>query len=342
MAERQEVIPVRLPYPAEAAKYGYDESVWRVLTEAIFPNAQSVHSVTLALAYCKARGLDILKRPVHIVPIWDSKRGALVETIWPGIGELRITATRTKTYAGKDATEVGPDATETFKDAKGEETVTYPTWARLTVYKIVEGVRCAFVGPKVYWKESYATRKHDSDVPNEMWKTRPSGQLEKCAEAAALRAAWPEEMGNDIAAEEISTFRATDVAPDGTELGKAPPRPGRKSEKKADAPPAPEQTATPTEAPTREPEAPAKPNGTTWRGKIKSCNVKKKGKRQTDGAEYTIFLIVTADGRNFETFNEDQADLASTCAGNGEECVIAYKTDSYGDKATSIETAGGQ
>jgi phage recombination protein Bet len=344
MAERQEVIPVRLPYPEEAAKYGYTPDVWRVLVEAIFPAAQSVHAVTLALAYCKARGLDVLKKPVHIVPIWDSKRGALVETIWPGIGELRITAARTKSYAGKDATEFGPNVTQTFTDAKGSETVTFPSWARLTVYKMIEGQKCAFVGPMVYWLESYATRKHDSDVPNTMWKDRPSGQLEKCAEAASLRAAYPEEIGGDIAAEEINTFRATDVTPEGHEVGKVPGGPKRKSEKAAAPAPAPEQAAPPAEAPTREPDpppAPPKPNGTTWRGKIKSCNVKKKGKRATDGAEYTIFLILTVDGRSFETFNEDQADLASTCAGNGEECIIGYVTDQYGDKAKSIETAGG-
>ena len=36
-----------------------------------------------------------------------------------------------------------------------------------------------------------------------MWKQRPYGQLEKCAEAAALRKAFPEELGNEYAAEEM-------------------------------------------------------------------------------------------------------------------------------------------
>jgi hypothetical protein len=44
----------------------------------------------------------------------------------------------------------------------------------------------------------------ETAAPNEMWKKRPRGQLEKCAEAAALRAAFPEELGNDYAAEEMA------------------------------------------------------------------------------------------------------------------------------------------
>jgi hypothetical protein len=36
-----------------------------------------------------------------------------------------------------------------------------------------------------------------------MWSNRPVGQLEKCAEAGALRRAFPEEIGNALTAEEM-------------------------------------------------------------------------------------------------------------------------------------------
>jgi hypothetical protein len=70
------------------------------------------------------------------------------------------------------------------------------------VYRVVDGERCRFAGPKVYWLETYATRKHDTDEPNAMWADRPRGQLEKCAEAAALRAAFPEEIGDELSSDE--------------------------------------------------------------------------------------------------------------------------------------------
>jgi hypothetical protein len=54
-------------------------------------------------------------------------------------------------------------------------------------------------------------------VPNEMWANRPVGQLEKCAEAGALRRAFPEEIGNALTAEEMEgqpTIEGAAPAPD--------------------------------------------------------------------------------------------------------------------------------
>lgn len=177
----------RLPYhPGIKERFDVDIGQWKTLTEAIFPAAKTTDSVILALNYCKARNLDPFKRPVHIVPIWDSKKQGYVETVWPGISELRTTAMRTKVYAGVDEAEFGEEQTQKFegKIKKKEWTevtkeVTYPEWCRMTVYKMVEGHRVAFVGPKVFWTESYGTIGA-SEVPNDMWGKRAYGQLEKC------------------------------------------------------------------------------------------------------------------------------------------------------------------
>jgi hypothetical protein len=48
--------------------------------------------------------------------------------------------------------------------------------------------------------EAFASTKDGS--PNSMWQKRPRGQLDKCAEAAALRAAFPEELGDDPTSDE--------------------------------------------------------------------------------------------------------------------------------------------
>jgi hypothetical protein len=80
----------------------------------------------------------------------------------------------------------------------------------------------AYPGPRVYWLESYATAGRDTVAPNEMWRRRTRGQLDKCAEAAALRAAFPEELGNDYAAEEMEG-QVVDHAPSDEPVAKAPP-----------------------------------------------------------------------------------------------------------------------
>lgn len=190
----------RLPYhPAIQDRFGVDASGWRALVDAVFPTATKTESVILALSYCKARNLDPFKRVVHIVPIYSRSAGGMVDTIWPGIGELRTTAARTGEFAGMDEMRHGP----IIEGKVGNVPMTYPEWSQATVYRMVQGQRVPFVGPKVRWLETYATAKRDSDDPNEMWRNRPFGQIDKCAEAAALRLAFPEEIGSDYIPEEV-------------------------------------------------------------------------------------------------------------------------------------------
>ena len=196
------LVPSRLPVaPTVLAEIGLDAGTWAVLADSIFPNAKTPEGVILAVRYCQARGLDVMKRPVHVVSMWSTALGRYVETVWPGIAEVQITAARTGLWAGLDSPRFGPELTKTFtgtvkRDDKWTEvavTVTFPEWAETTVYRMVNGVRCPF-SEMVFWEETYA-RQGRAEVPNEMWQKRPKGQLLKCAKAASLRAAFPEEAG---------------------------------------------------------------------------------------------------------------------------------------------------
>lgn len=204
----QAFAPPRLPFhPAIQERFGVTKAEWKALVEAVFPLATSTDSIVLALSYCKARKLDPFKKNIHIVPIWNSQLKRMVDTIWPGIGELRTTAFRTGQYAGRGDTVFGPDVTEKL----GSVTVTYPEWAQVTLSRTVEGMPVQFAGPRVYWKETYSTAKRDDPSPNAMWLRRPRGQLDKCAEAAALRSAFPEELGNEHTDDEIGLQGVTDA-----------------------------------------------------------------------------------------------------------------------------------
>ncbi len=233
--------PPRLPYhPAVQERFGVDRAGWKALVEAIFPNAQTVESVILALSYCRARKLDPFKRNVHIVPIWNRDKQCLVDTIWPGIGELRTTAFRTGEYAGRSEAVFGPTITKKV----GRLDVTYPEWCQVTVFRIVKGDKREFAGPKVHWLETYATYKRDDDSPNEMWHSRPFGQIEKCAEAAALRAGFPEEIGSDYIPEEVAhtrtlpTLAVEQVAANGHTAASAIAALGQNTTLPQDSPPA--------------------------------------------------------------------------------------------------------
>ncbi|WP_051150203.1 phage recombination protein Bet [Reyranella massiliensis] len=207
--------PPRLPFhPAVTDRFGVDKAGWKVLCESVWPGARTADAIILALSYCKARRLDPYKRNIHIVPIYDSKKRAEVETVWPGIAELRTTAMRTKGYAGMESPEFGPMKSHKFRDSekdgdsyKSTETeVSFPEWCRITVKRIVQGNVVSFVGPTVYWLEFYNKKSRYVDAPNEQWRRRPSQMLEKCAEAGALRRAFPEEFGEEYTVEEIGAF----------------------------------------------------------------------------------------------------------------------------------------
>lgn len=206
--------------PAVIQERGISVAEYNTIKNVIFPTAKDDNSIAMAIDYCKARKLDIMKRPIHIVPVWDSKanngRGGMKDTIWPSIAEARITASRTKGYAGKDSPKFGEEIEYHFKgsitkDRQQKEVsakVKYPEWCEVTVYRMVQGQRCAFTA-RVRWTETYNTIGATS-VPNSMWQKRPYGQIEKCAEAAALRAAFPEEFGNDYIGDEAFDLNSDD------------------------------------------------------------------------------------------------------------------------------------
>jgi phage recombination protein Bet len=162
-----------------------------VLQASIFPGAKP-ESIALAIAYCKAANLDIMLKPIHIVPMkvstgqkdlkgWDIKE--MRDVIMPGIGNYRIQASRTCQFAGMTEVEFGPEA-----DFMG---VKHPVWAKCTVKRQLQSGLIAEFTAKEFWCENYA-EKGDKGQPNAMWSKRSYGQISKCAQAQALRMAFPE------------------------------------------------------------------------------------------------------------------------------------------------------
>lgn len=176
-----------------------------VLQNSLYVGAKS-ESVQMVISYCAAAGLDVMQKPVHIVPMNTrnpvSGQYEWRDVVMPGIGLYRIQADRSGTLAGASEPEFGPDVTKTFRDKSGNPVdVTYPEWCKVTMKKMVSGQIVEFTA-KEYWIENYATDSGKSDAPNAMWRKRPKGQIAKCAEAQALRKGWPE-IGQAATAEEM-------------------------------------------------------------------------------------------------------------------------------------------
>lgn len=194
----------QLPAMSEAA-------LVEVLSNSLYPGAEK-NSVVMVLAYCQAAHLDPMLKPVHIVPIWNTKAKKMQDTVMPGIGLYRIQAARTGQYAGISDPEYGPPITAKL----GGVDVTYPEWCRVTVKRQMSNGLVAEFTANERWLENYATAGKDTIAPNTMWKRRAFAQLAKCAEAQALRKAFPE-VGSAPTADEMEgkTFEEAprDVSP---------------------------------------------------------------------------------------------------------------------------------
>jgi phage recombination protein Bet len=184
-----------------------------VLRSSLYPGARP-ESVSMVLGYCKARDLDPMLKPVHIVPMYvrdpGGKGGKMQDVVMPGIGLYRIEAARTGQYAGKSEPKFGPNVTLEL----GGNRYTVPEYCTVTVRRVVHGHVCEFTATE-YWVENYATASRDTDAPNAMWAKRSRGQLAKCAEAQALRMAFPEATGQEVTGDEMEgkTFAPADAIP---------------------------------------------------------------------------------------------------------------------------------
>ena len=179
-----------------------------VLGSSLYPGA-SKQSIQLVLGYCKASGLDPMQKPVHIVPMWDKNLKAMRDVVMPGIGLYRTQAARSGNYAGVTEPEFGQDVTEDF----GGLAMTFPKWCKVTVKRAMSNGAIVEFTATEFWKENYATAGKDSSAPNAMWKKRPYGQIAKCAEAQALRKAFPEFGSQPTADEMEGKMDEVDVTP---------------------------------------------------------------------------------------------------------------------------------
>lgn len=174
-----------------------DRHKWATLKNSLFPGA-SDDSIRMVLSYCKARGLDPMKKPCHIVPMKVS--GQWRDVVFPGIYELRTTAQKTGDYMGQDKAIFG-DPIEYL----GKKDV--PSSCEVVVHRWHEKSQTRVSYPaEVYFSECAATTT-DRDSGelrlNDRWSKAPKQMLEKCAEAAALRKAFPDELGGQMSAEEM-------------------------------------------------------------------------------------------------------------------------------------------
>ena len=129
----------------------------------------------LFLFDCKRQGVHPLDRLLHFSVRTNRRTGKRTYTPITSIDLMRIRAHDTGECAGID---------DPVFDSDDDD-----RWATCTVWRFVKGHRCPFVAT-ARWSEY-----DPGDGPDAfMWKKMPKGQLGKCAEALALRKAFPKQL----------------------------------------------------------------------------------------------------------------------------------------------------
>ena len=201
-----------------------------LIKSQVAPSATN-EELSLFLTVAKSKGLDPFGRQIYCVHRYDKNRGRVM-TIQTGIDGYRALADRTGAYCGNDDPVFMPCTS-------GEQW--HPGTATVTVWKLIGGQRCGFTAT-ARWSE-YAAKGKKGYMP--MWKRMPFLMLGKCAEALALRKAFPDQLSGIYTSEEMQQAdgEPRHIEPINVQAG--PPQKGNRAPQKSAAPAKPKRNSKP-------------------------------------------------------------------------------------------------
>jgi phage recombination protein Bet len=150
------------------------------LIKNIFFKGCTDQEVEVFLHVCKSTGLDPLMKQIYPVKRYSASEKKEVMTCQTSIDGLRLIAERSSKYApGRESTYIYNDKNELVSATSYVKKMTPDgTWHEIAA---------------IAFFDEYAQKKKEGDL-NQFWSKMPHVMLAKCAEAQALRKAFPAEL----------------------------------------------------------------------------------------------------------------------------------------------------
>lgn len=185
---------------AQLARAEFFTSEQQDMIRNSFLNGASEAEARVLLELARVRKLNPITGQIHFVKRWNAARKMETWAAQVGIDGLRAIAARTGKYQGQDEPEFEND--KAGRPVVCRVRVYHKDWERPAV-----GV--------AHMAEYVQTTKEGK--PNHMWGSKPHTMLAKCAEALALRKAFPDDLGGlytpDEQPDEIEVNQAPRAAP---------------------------------------------------------------------------------------------------------------------------------
>ena len=171
---------------------GFNVETIELIKNTVAPKNLTAKEFEMFIYQAQRTGLDPLSRQIYCIKNKDKV------SIQSTIDGFRLIAERTGAYQGQTPVEwCGKDGVWCDVWLKPE----FPAAAKVGIYR--DGFKEPLYAIARF--ETYAQKNYNGEI-NYTWSKMPDLMISKCAEALALRKAFPQELSNIYSAEEMANF----------------------------------------------------------------------------------------------------------------------------------------